>query len=313
MPTTPEFIPVPIESFSGNTRVEFDLYVRLNTKHILYIRKGDLFSPERIERIRSHAQNLWIADEDSLAYRVFFEGRLDDAYKLQSEMAPEERSSLILNSQISASESLMNSLEDENLYFSTLEKAVRFTEYLVENNSGLRPLLLKAVATPGVAAHGVGVAALAVAMAKRLGLADTKNLHLLALGCLIHDAGHLNQENSAFGKNKELFSPEESRAFLTHPTAGAIASRELVHFDQHVIKIILEHEELADGSGFPKGLTERQMHVYPLIASTANAYEHLLRFEKESFESGLQRLFIDRVGLHPLDQLNALKAIIQSF
>lgn len=307
------FFPVPVDTLIGETRTEFDLYVQLNSKHVLYLRKGGEFDVSRIEKLREkNVQNIWVSTNEARIYKNFCERRLAAPYDMSVEMAPVDRSNVIVRSLTTATEALLKNPGNGDVYNLARDSARRVTDFLLKHDEGLKIILHPSIREHGVCEHGVAVAAIAVALAKQLGHSDAKDLHLLALGCMIHDAGYYGQTNTVFGRKTGKFSADELRSFNEHVMEGARIFQSYQHVDQHVSKIIIEHEEHIDGTGFPKGLKEKQMHAYSVIASTANAFENVLRHENVSAESALKAFFVDRIGRHPLPHLNALKVVVQS-
>jgi HD-GYP domain-containing protein (c-di-GMP phosphodiesterase class II) len=81
--------------------------------------------------------------------------------------------------------------------------------------------------------------------------------------------------------------------------------------DQLVLSIITQHEEHADGTGFPKGLHEKDMDPLVVIVAMANAYDRLICFAGRSPKDALKNLLIDKLGAFPLPVLQNLQAILK--
>ncbi len=313
MSAAPSYIPVPVESLVGEAKTEFDLYLQLSSKYVLYLRKGGVFDSGRLDKMREkNVRNMFITGVDEAAFRAYYDRKVDLAYDPQSPMPTQERAAFVHGAQAAAAEAIMADLKNSGIYKTGEKGAKRFTEFLVKDESSLKSLLAIPNPTKNVSSHGVSVAALAVTLAKKLGHGEAKDLHMLALGCLLHDVGHAHSPGSGFGLSLKTLNAEQLKLYREHTMTGVRAVQELVHFDQHVVKIILEHEEHIDGSGYPKGLKEKQMHAYPVIAATANAFVHLVETEGESFPTAMKRLVVEKIGRHPLTHINALKAIVQT-
>ena len=74
------------------------------------------------------------------------------------------------------------------------------------------------------------------------------------------------------------FSAEELNLYLLHPKEGAAKVQDKKHFDQQVVRIIAQHEECVDGSGFGK-MVEKDLDPLSVIVGTANAMDRLITFE----------------------------------
>jgi HD-GYP domain-containing protein (c-di-GMP phosphodiesterase class II) len=307
------YFPVPVDSLVGEAKIDFDLYVQLNTKHVLYLRKGGVFDSARLQKMREkNVRNMWILPEDEASFRNYYDRRVQSAYDLNSSVSAEERSSLIYGSLAAAAEAVFKSPANAGAYFLAQEGSKRLTEMVMKDDRAIKVLLGATALEKTVAYHGVAVAAIAIAIAKRVGLGENKDLHLLALGCLLHDGGHFaDPAGTGFGKNPKSMSTDELRTFREHPLNGVRQFHDQKHFDHLVIKVIAEHEEHSDGTGFPKGINEKQMHAFSVVASSANAYEALISAEGETHPSAMKRLVVEKIGRHPLAHINALKAIVQ--
>ena len=83
------------------------------------------------------------------------------------------------------------------------------------------------------------------------------------------------------------------------------------HFDQTVIQIIFEHEELINGTGFPQGLSESKISRDALIVGVANAFDRAMSIEGRSAADAMKHLIVAKMGLYPLGHLNALKEVLK--
>jgi HD-GYP domain-containing protein (c-di-GMP phosphodiesterase class II) len=314
MSVAPAYVPVRVDSLVGEASVNFDLYVQLNAKHVLYLRKGGTFDSARLQKMRDkNVRNMWILSEDEAAFRSYYERRVESAFDLNSPMPLEERGPLIFGSLAEAAEAVFKAPSNSGAYYVAQVGSKRLTDFVMKDDGATKLLLSVPGLEKNVANHGVSVAVIAVSIAKRIGLGENKDLSLLALGCLLHDGGHyLDPVGTGFGKNPKSMTTDELRVYLEHPMNGVRQLHDQKHVDHHVIKIILEHEEHSDGTGFPKGVNEKQMHAYSVVAATANAFDSFVMLEGATYPSAVKKLVVDKIGRHPLAHINALKAIVQS-
>jgi putative nucleotidyltransferase with HDIG domain len=103
---------------------------------------------------------------------------------------------------------------------------------------------------PYTAGHQVRVSALATAIAHEMGL-DADKLDGLRLGGMIHDIGKIYLPAEILSRPGRLTNAEFTLV-KTHAEVGSdiIAN---VEFPWPVAKMILQHHERQDGSGYPKG------------------------------------------------------------
>lgn len=110
---------------------------------------------------------------------------------------------------------------------------------------------------------------------------DAKDLHLLGLGCLLHDVGKIMVPREILN-NPGPLSPEEMAEIRKHPTHG----HALVcgNIPASAAQIVLNHHQRWDGSGYPPrkdsrtgesmtALAGRQIHIFSRIATMADIYD----------------------------------------
>lgn len=143
--------------------------------------------------------------------------------------------------------------------------------------------------------HTRRVALLAVQVGEQLGFAPGK-LRELAIGGLLHDIGKLSVPDAILKKPGPL-EPQEYEIVCRHPVWGDTLLREL-GFSPRVRRLVRDHHERLDGSGYPNGVASglpletrvlAVCDVYDALCSTrvyrdAWSHERALRLLKD--ESG---------------------------
>jgi putative nucleotidyltransferase with HDIG domain len=123
------------------------------------------------------------------------------------------------------------------------------------------------------AEHTRGVALRAVQVGDELGLAPVQ-LRELAIGGLLHDVGKLAVPNEILQKPGPL-TDEEFDVIKTHPEIGS----ELVHelgFSKRVRRLVMDHHERLDGSGYPRGLGAPDLDIETRILAVCDVFDALL-------------------------------------
>jgi HD-GYP domain-containing protein (c-di-GMP phosphodiesterase class II) len=115
---------------------------------------------------------------------------------------------------------------------------------------------------------------LAVQVGEALGL-PRRRLRLLALGGLLHDMGKLAVPSAVLRKPGPLDDGELAQ-IRKHPEAGERLLRELGGFAPGVRRLVLDHHERLDGSGYPRGLSGDQLGVETRILAACDVYDALV-------------------------------------
>lgn len=123
---------------------------------------------------------------------------------------------------------------------------------------------------PYTAGHQQRVDRLACAIAKELGLSEDKieGLHLAAL---LHDIGKITLPSEYLAKPTKL-SKEELAIIKCHPQVGYDILKP-IHFPWPIAEIVYQHHENLDGSGYPRGLTDKDILLEAKILAVADVVE----------------------------------------
>ena len=123
---------------------------------------------------------------------------------------------------------------------------------------------------PYTSGHQRRVTELAVAIARELGHSDAECSTLRIAG-MLHDIGKLAIPAEILSKPSTL-SPAEFGIIRTHPQAGYEIIGDIA-FPGPVAKIVLQHHEQMDGSGYPQGLKGDEILVEARILAVADVVE----------------------------------------
>jgi putative nucleotidyltransferase with HDIG domain len=123
------------------------------------------------------------------------------------------------------------------------------------------------------AEHTRGVALRAVQVGEELGLAPVR-LRELAVGGLLHDVGKLAVPNEILQKPGAL-TDEEFDVIKKHPEVGSELVREL-GFSAQVARLVSDHHERLDGSGYPRGLGAPDLDIETRVLAVCDVFDALL-------------------------------------
>ncbi|MES9997063.1 HD domain-containing phosphohydrolase [Desulfovibrio aminophilus] len=144
------------------------------------------------------------------------------------------------------------------------------------------------------AGHQQRVAQLACAMAEEMGLQGDRVSGLRVAGKL-HDIGKISVPAEILAKPSRL-TPIEMSIMKTHSEAGfEILKR--VSFPWPVARMVLQHHERLDGSGYPEGLRGDEIMLEARILAVADVVEAMSSHRPYRATLGLERA-LDEVGMH---------------
>lgn len=125
---------------------------------------------------------------------------------------------------------------------------------------------------PYTAGHQRRVAGLAAAIGEELGL-DSNTVAGIRAGATIHDIGKISIPSEILTKPTKL-TPLEFELIKQHPQAGYDIARR-IEFPWPVARMIIEHHERLDGSGYPNGLRGDQLLAESRIIAVADVVESM--------------------------------------
>lgn len=121
--------------------------------------------------------------------------------------------------------------------------------------------------------HSVNVAVLSMGLGVFLKKSQKECLTLGMAG-LFHDVGLIKISGEITGK-KESLTPEEWETLQKHPCLGYRLLKSNAEIPVASLRLILEHHENADGSGYPQGLEANRQHPLTRIIALLEAYDGL--------------------------------------
>jgi putative nucleotidyltransferase with HDIG domain len=123
---------------------------------------------------------------------------------------------------------------------------------------------------PYTSGHQIRVAALAVAIARQMGLTDDQ-VHAIHLAGVVHDLGKIHIPAEMLGKPGKLDNVEFS-FIKTHPQAGYDILRG-IKFPWPIAQMVLQHHERFDGLGYPQGLKGEAILLEARILAVSDVVE----------------------------------------
>jgi HD-GYP domain-containing protein (c-di-GMP phosphodiesterase class II) len=122
--------------------------------------------------------------------------------------------------------------------------------------------------------HTRRVAMLAVELGEQLGLSPGR-LRSLAIGGLLHDIGKLSVPESILNRPGSL-DDDEYGVIKLHPERGRELLSELGGFDEAVARLVLDHHERLDGTGYPRGIEGAELDIATRILAVCDVYDALV-------------------------------------
>lgn len=123
--------------------------------------------------------------------------------------------------------------------------------------------------------HSVNVGVVSMLLAKELyHRSDAHDLEELAAGFFLHDIGKVNIDLNILNKPGKL-SNFEMQHIRTHPYQGYKILKDANALSPECARIVMQHHEASDGTGYPKRLKNEAIHPYGKICQIADVFDAL--------------------------------------
>ena len=150
----------------------------------------------------------------------------------------------------------------------------RLIEELSDFNLGTLRALARAIdaKSPWTAGHSEKVTKYGLEIGRAMGF-TVEELEILQRGGLLHDIGKIGIPNDILDKHGKL-TEEERTLIQDHPRLGVRILEPIGAFTD-VLRIVLQHHENFDGTGYPEGLVGEEISIYSRIFAVVDRYEAL--------------------------------------
>lgn len=172
-----------------------------------------------------------------------------------------------------------------------------------------------------IAAHALDTCILSLVVAIESGV-DPMLYEHVGVGAFLHDVGFVRLPRNLVRKRSDCTEPER-RLMRQHPQLGAALLREQGELHEEVRRIVLEHHEHSDGSGYPHGISAEDLSPLSQLVGIVNYYDNLvsrrggrpamtphdavrqlfLSGERNHYAKSLVETVIRSIGVYPVGSL----------
>lgn len=123
--------------------------------------------------------------------------------------------------------------------------------------------------------HTLRVASITHAMAVRLSLSE-RDKHDLLLAGLTHDLGEMHTDPVLLASSHRILT-KERRFIHVHPITSFVILQDMPGIPAATLQAVLHHHERLDGSGYPYGFHNAQIHPLAKVLCVAEVMEGVVR------------------------------------
>lgn len=276
------FSVIPFDLLKCGSMLPFNLYVEQDGKYVLRHRAGEIVGRKELGNIRlQRGKTACNADETALL-SGYIEERLG-YHLLNPAIGPGRKAGILYASAV-------NTMSDAVGRVSTIDiarigrLATDLTLFTLGNDVSPSDVFGAMKFDYSLPKHLVNSTLVGLMLLKHLKI---RGLCEFAIGALCHDIGMLHVDPGIKNKHARL-TPEEKTVIQRHPVLGVNAILRNGSLPPISLRIILEHHEKLDGSGYPSGLTETDISEHARVFAIADIFsalteEHPYRSKMETF------------------------------
>jgi HD-GYP domain-containing protein (c-di-GMP phosphodiesterase class II) len=270
-----EYTAITKNALVANTKLAFDLFLRNDVngqvRYILFCRADDHFSPERQEELLSkNAERLYISTKDTGKYLKYQEENLksivDDKNK-----SPLEKSGALYQVATNITEELLENPRSGKHIDRASTWINNTVNHILKNENTFSTLFEVTSHDYRIYTHSINVSVIGLLFGKYLSL-NPHELNCLGTGMLLHDIGKVVVPPEIINKTGRL-TKEEFSEVKKHPKAGLEILELKSNIDSLCLKIVAQHHENHDGTGYPYGLGGRDIHLFGSISRIIDVYD----------------------------------------
>lgn len=131
--------------------------------------------------------------------------------------------------------------------------------------------------------HSINVSIYTLSLAKFIGLKD-KDLEDIGMSSMMHDLGKSKVDWEIINKNGKL-TDAEFESMKKHPASGYDIALKMGISDKRILAGIRSHHEKLDGLGYPDGLKDKQISLFPRIIAVCDVFDALTT--KRSYKAAM--------------------------
>lgn len=275
------FRPVKIIDLGAGETLNFDtsVYLPVNKKYVKLSTSGDELDSSRLEKLQKHNMNsLYVATDQMQKFYEYTAEKLAKIGSSQTLSETEKKEKLGtavrgLMSNLFNDSSKEASFEQGQALVNDCKQIINNFIFTTDKGDWYKQILQTMGEQGHNYSHYANVSTYASLFSIGLGIGDPVEL---ATAGLLHDLGLSDVPYEILTKPESERTPEEKKIYENHPelTIKILKSRKFIMSDK-LIKIILQHHERFNGTGYPKQLYGDRITKEAQVLALADEFDYL--------------------------------------
>lgn len=242
-----------------------------HSRYVLFCRANEHFRPERRgELLSSNVQTFYISSKDISKYHRYQEKNLKHIVEDNNKSSFEKSSALY-----QVAKDLTHDILDDPRSGYNIDRASAWVgntvTHIIQNENTFSSLFKVTSHDYHTFTHSINASVIGLLFGKYLSL-KPHELECLGTGLLLHDIGKTTLPSEIINKRGNLTNVEFS-TIKKHPKAGLDLLEQKKNIDGTSLKVVIQHHENNDGTGYPYGIGGSDIHLFGHISRIVDAYD----------------------------------------
>lgn len=266
-----EFFPINIEFLLPEKINDFPLWLKIKDRWTLYKSANLRISKIEFDSLLQRSIDLWVKKEHEKSFLKASESALPNILRSES-INIEKKTELLYKVASHLMQDVLENPRADGIIPRTKEFTKNNIDFLSKEKNAFMHMVSLTSRDYYTYTHCINVSTFSLGLAMKLGSYDSKQLNILGQGALLHDIGKAEIDIAILNKPGKL-NDDEWTIMKKHPVFGYDTVRDNPSIHDIVKNIIVQHHERPDGSGYPYGLINEQIHPFSKIVSICDVFD----------------------------------------
>jgi HD-GYP domain-containing protein (c-di-GMP phosphodiesterase class II) len=270
------YVPVPMDVFTPGCPLEFSLYAKAASRALsLVCRAGDALAEKDLDGWRKAGMRvLYVDTAEHRLYQRYAESVMDDLVE-RDDLPTARKAELCYQTTRELIREAVQTSHPDAMIGERREKWVNnLVSLICADEAAVSGMLSMLSHDYYTYTHMVNVSVMVTSLAFGLGERDPEKLRALASGGLLHDVGKLRINPETLNKLGRL-TPQEWDELRSHPGLGLEVLHGRPDITPPELKMVHQHHEKLDGSGYPLGLLGSEITPEAQMTAVVDIYDAL--------------------------------------
>ena len=270
------YLPIDINTFRHDSVKAFDVFFESGEgKKVLYCARGEVVSEETRRKLNTQhiAYKLYILNKDKVYYERYIELVLKNILA-DSQLSIPVKAKIAYDSVKRVMESLFESPKSQ-IIRRCKKTLIDTVEFVIKDNAALQNLISLTSFDYNVYNHSINVGILATGLTLEL-IKENPDLNYqeMVAGFFLHDIGKCSIPVDILNKKNQL-SKADWNIIKRHPEEGCQILKKYGALTKEAEIIVSQHHERHNGTGYPKELKGKDIHLFAKVCSAADVFDGL--------------------------------------